>query len=207
MTQHNSQLTGANPDVVIIGAGPVGSYAALNLAKLGINAAVFEEHPQIGYPSHCAGHLSIRSLSSMGLYPLPSGIVENTFRTANFYSSHGTKFSVHLTRPVTVALNRSRFDEYLANLAEAAGARFILSSRVQSLIVNDGFVKGVVARQNGEKYAQVASKITVDAEGVSSRLLRETGLTGLKPRGLVYAVEAEVENVRDVEQDAVEVYG
>jgi len=206
MTQHNSQLTGANPDVVIIGAGPVGSYAALNLAKLGINAAVFEEHPQIGYPSHCAGHLSIRSLSSMGLYPLPSGIVENTFRTANFYSSNGTKFSVHLTRPVTVALNRSRFDEYLANLAEAAAARFILSSRVQSLIVNDGFVKGVVARQNGEKYAQVASKITVDAEGVSSTLLKQAGLMGLKPGGLVFAVEAEVENMRDVELDAVEVY-
>jgi digeranylgeranylglycerophospholipid reductase len=206
MTQHNRQLAGTAPDVIIIGAGPVGSYAALNLAKMGVNAAVFEEHPQIGYPSHCAGHISIRSLSSMGLYPLPSGIVENTFRTANFYSSKGTKFSIHLSRPVTAALNRARFDQYLAKQAEAAGAHFILNTRVQSLIMNDGFVRGVNVQQNGEKQAQVASKITVDAEGVSSRLLRETGLSGLKPRGLVYAVEAEVENVRDVEQDAVEVY-
>jgi digeranylgeranylglycerophospholipid reductase len=142
----------------------------------------------------------------MGLYPLPNGIVENTFRAANFYSSKGTKFSIHLTRPVTAALNRARFDQHLAELAEAAGARFILNTRVQSLIMNDGFVRGVNVQQNGEKQAQVASKITVDAEGVSSRLLRQTGLSGLKPRGLVYAVEAEVENIRDVEQDAVEVY-
>jgi geranylgeranyl reductase family protein len=206
MTQYNRQLTGAAPDVIIIGAGPVGSYVALNLAKLGVDAAVFEEHPQIGYPSHCAGHLSIRSLSSMGLYPLPNGVVENTFRTANFYSSKGTKFSIHLTHPATVALNRARFDQYLAEQAEAAGARFTLDSRVQSLIMNSGFVTGANVQQNGEKQVQVASKITVDAEGVSSRLLRQAGLRGLKPAGLVYAVEAEVENVRDVELDAVEVY-
>jgi len=206
MTKYTRQLTGAGPDVIIIGAGPVGSYAALNLAKVGVNATVFEEHPKIGHPSHCAGHLSIRSLSSMGLYPLPKGTVENTFRTANFYSSKGTKFSIRLSKPVTAALNRARFDQYLAKQAEAAGARFILNTRVQSIIMNDGFVTGVNVQQNGEKQEQVASKITVDAEGVSSRLLRQAGLRGLKPRGLVYAVEAEVENVRDVEQDAVEVY-
>ena len=46
----------------------------------------------------------------------------------------------------------------------------------------------------------------MDAEGISSRLLRQAGLKALKPEGLVYAVEAEVENVQDVERDAVEVY-
>ena len=53
---------------------------------------------------------------------------------------------------------------------------------------------------------KVYSKIVLDAEGVSSRLLRQVGLTTLKPSGLVYAVEAEVESVQDVELDAVEVY-
>ena len=49
-------------DAIVVGGGPVGSYAALNLAKLGVKAKVFEEHPTIGFPSHCAGHISIRSL-------------------------------------------------------------------------------------------------------------------------------------------------
>src|SRR5271169_5234861 len=92
-------------DAIIIGGGPVGSYAALNLAKLGVKVTIFEEHPEIGLPSHCAGHLSIRSLSAMGLYPLPKGIVENTFRSANFYSPSGTRFSLHLSHPVTTVLN------------------------------------------------------------------------------------------------------
>ena len=202
MTQHKIQQT----DAIIIGGGPVGSYAALNLAKAGMNTSVFEEHPQIGFPSHCAGHLSIRSLKSMGLYPLPNGIVENTFSTANFYSPKGTKFSIHLSRPVTLTLNRARFDQYLAKQAQDAGARIFLDTRVQSLTINDGFVKGVnIQRSNGEQW-QFASKVTVDAEGVSSRLLRQAGLKALKPNGLVYSVEAEVENVADAESDAVEVY-
>ena len=46
----------------------------------------------------------------------------------------------------------------------------------------------------------------MDAEGVSSRLLRQADLKALRPEGLVYAVEAEVENVQDIEADAVEVY-
>jgi digeranylgeranylglycerophospholipid reductase len=192
-------------DAVVIGGGPVGSYAALNLAKLGVKVTVFEEHHEIGLPSHCVGHLSIRSLCNMGLYPLPKGIVENTFDTANFYSPTGTKFSLHLSQPVTTVLNRARFDQYLAEQAKAAGARFILDARVQSLIKADGLVKGVNVQLNGQK-EEVYAKITLDSEGISSRLLRQAGLTTLKPKGLVYAVEAEVENLKDTEHNAVEVY-
>ncbi len=46
----------------------------------------------------------------------------------------------------------------------------------------------------------------MDSEGISSRLLRQAGLTALKPKGLVYAVEAEVESVKDIEVNSVEVY-
>jgi digeranylgeranylglycerophospholipid reductase len=206
MMTHTVQPTGNISDAIVIGGGPVGSYAALNLAKLGVKVTVFEEHPEIGLPSHCAGHLSIRSLSTMGLYPLPKGIVENTFSTANFYSPGGTKFSLHLFRPVTAVLNRASFDKYLGGQAEAAGARYVLNAYVQSLIRADGFVKGVNIQGKGGKEEKVYSKITLDAEGVSSRLLRQAGLAALKPKGLVYAVEAEVENAQNIERNAVEVY-
>ena len=202
MTTHTAKPT----DTVIIGGGPVGSYAALNLAKLGVKVTVYEEHPEIGLPSHCAGHISIRSLRSIGLYPLPNGIVENIFTAANFYSPFGTKFSLHLSRPVTIALNRARFDNYLADQAKTAGVEFVLGTRVQSLIRAEGFVKGINIQRNGEKEEEVYSNVTLNAEGISSRILRQSGLTALNPKGLVYAVEAEVENVKDIELNAVEVY-
>ena len=208
MTTHTEvQSTGTMPDAIVVGAGPVGSYAALNLAKLGAHVSVFEEHPTIGLPSHCAGHISIRSLRSIGLYPLPNGIVENTFKTANFYSPVGTKFSLHLQKPVTCALNRAHFDQYIAKQAQEAGAHFHLGTYVQSLISQDGFVKGVNMQRNGTKIQEtVHCKIVLDAEGVSSRLLRQAGLKALKPEGLIYAVEAEVDSIQDTESDSVEVY-
>jgi geranylgeranyl reductase family protein len=193
------------PDAIVTGGGPVGSFAALNLAKLGAKVTVFEEHEAIGIPSHCAGHLSIRSLRNLGLYPLSGKIVENTFSQANFYSPIGFKFSVHLAKPVTCAVNRAAFDKYVADKAEVAGARYCLNSRVQSLLMEDGVVKGVNVK-HGDEEERVPAKIVVDAEGIASRLLRQTGLSGLNGERLVYGVEAEVENVEDMELDAVEVF-
>jgi digeranylgeranylglycerophospholipid reductase len=193
------------PNAIVVGGGPVGSFAALNIAKLSAKVTVFEEHEAIGSPSHCAGHLSIRSLRNLGLYPLPGKIVENMFSQANFYSPSGFKFSVHLAKPVTCAVNRAAFDKHIADKAEAAGARYCLNSRVQSLLMENGVVKGVTVKQE-DKAESVPAKIVIDAEGISSRILRQTGLAGLNGERLVYAVEAEVDNVKDVELDAVEVF-
>jgi digeranylgeranylglycerophospholipid reductase len=193
------------PDAIVVGGGPTGSFAALNLAKLGAKVTVFEEHEAIGIPSHCAGHLSIRSLRNLGVYPLPGKIVENTFSQANFFSPTGFKFSVHLAKPVTCSVNRAAFDKHIADKAEAAGARYCLNSRVQSLLMEDGFVKGVNVK-HGNEAESVPAKIVVDAEGIASRLLRQTGLAGLNGERLVHAVEAEVENVKDVDLNAVEVF-
>ena len=206
MTSFNKTLSTKISDVIVVGGGPVGSYAALHLAKDGIKTTVYEEHPQVGVPSHCAGHISIRSLRNRGLYPLPIDIEENTFCSANFYSPQGTQFSLDLSCPVTVALNRARFDQYLAEQAKEAGASYVLNARVQSLLISNRFVVGVHIKHGDNREENVFSKVVIDAEGISSRLIRQAGLSALKPSGLVYAVEAEIENVSDIALDAVEVY-
>jgi digeranylgeranylglycerophospholipid reductase len=200
------QLTKDAPDIVVVGGGPVGSFAAWKLAKLGAKVTVFEEHKAIGSPSHCAGHISIRSLRKLGLYPLPSEIVENTFSQANFHSPMGFKFSVHLAKPVTCSVNRELFDRHIADKAEAVEARYCLNSRVQSLLMENGVVKGVTVKQEAQAEESFPARVVVDAEGISSRLLRQTGLSGLNRERLVYAVEAEVDHVKDVELNAVEVF-
>lgn len=192
-------------DVVVVGGGPCGSFTALNLAKHGVNVTVLEEHREIGVPSHCAGHLSIGGLRRLGLYPLPSGIVENLFHGAEFYSPNGRSLSVHFSSAVTCTVNRALFDKHLAALAEKAGANYQLGSRVESLIVKNGFVKGVVTNVDG-KIGEHEAKIVVDAEGVSSRLLQQSGLSALDRRWLVNGVEADVENVQDSQSGNVEVF-
>ena len=192
-------------DVAVVGGGPCGSFTALNLARHGATVAVFEEHGEIGVPSHCAGHLSINGLKRLGLYPLPARIVENTFRGAVFHSPTGREFHVHFSSPVTCVVNRVLFDKFIAEMAKKAGTRYFLGSRVESLVVENGFVKGVSVRQNGASKSLLA-RIVVDAEGISSRLLRQAGLPSLDRSRLVNGVEAEVEGVRNVESDTVDVF-
>lgn len=192
-------------DVIVVGGGPCGSFAAYNLAKLGAAVTAFEEHPEIGVPSHCAGHLSIKGLTQLGQYPLPDGVVENTFSGAVFHSPMGSRFSVHFPSPVTCAVNRALFDKRIAGMAEEAGVRYHLNSRVESLVVEKGFVKGVTVRRNG-KTESFRAKLVVDAEGISSRLVRQIGLTMLDRSMLVNGVQAEVENVKGAEADMVEVF-
>jgi digeranylgeranylglycerophospholipid reductase len=192
-------------DVIVIGGGPCGSFAAANLAKLGVSVTVFEEHAEIGVPSHCAGHLSIGGLKNLGFCPLPAEVVENTFCGAVFHSPADKQFSVRFASPLTCAVNRTLFDKHVAEMAESAGARYCLSSRVESLIVEQGIVRGVVVKENGrnERYS---AKIVIDAEGVTSKILKQVGLPALDSRMVVKGVQAEVENVEDVESDTVEVF-
>ncbi len=193
-------------DAIVVGGGPAGSSSAYELAKMGADVAVFEEHSKIGLPSHCPGHISIRSLRKLGLYSLPEGIVENTFSKANFYSPTGFKLSVKLTKPVTCVLNRELFDKFLAENAMKAGAEYFLNSRVQSLQIDGGRITGINAVVGDSTKRSFETKIVIDAEGISSRLLRQVGLQALNRRGLVYAAEAEAENILDIEDHAVEVY-
>lgn len=190
-------------DVIVVGAGPCGSFTALNLAKLGKSVTVFEEHSQIGIPSHCAGHISIRGLKQLGLHPLSSEIVENTLYGANFYSPKGNVFSVRFSQPITCVVDRAMFDKQIAARAQDAGAVYHLNSRVAGLILKNGLAKGTVVKCE-ETAENMQASIVVDAEGISSRILREAGLQ--KAHNLVNGIETEVANVKDTQSDVVDVY-
>ncbi|MEM3769874.1 MAG: NAD(P)/FAD-dependent oxidoreductase [Candidatus Bathyarchaeia archaeon] len=191
-------------DVIVVGGGSCGSFSALNLSKRGINVTVFEEHDEIGVPRHCAGHISISGLKNLGLYPLPEGIMENTFVGAKIHSPSGTAFTVRLSKPVTCAVNRVLFDKYIAELAQKAGACYTLGARVESLVFARGFVKGVVIKRYN-KLSEFFGKIILDAEGISAKLLKQALLPQPTSDKIVRGAQVDVENVKDVETDIVEV--
>lgn len=192
-------------DAVVVGGGPCGSFAACNLARLGVSVAILEEHAEIGTPSHCAGHLSISGLQRMGLWPLPSGIIENVFQGAVFHSPKGKSFSVRFPSQMTCVVSRVLFDRYLAERAEKAGAQCCLASRAESLAVDNGSVRGVVVKRDAGTEV-LSTKVVVDAEGASSNIVKKAGLAAVDRRRTVNGVEAEVEGVQGVEPDMVEVF-
>jgi digeranylgeranylglycerophospholipid reductase len=193
------------PDAIVVGGGPCGSTVAAGLARQGANTVVFEEHEQVGIPSHCAGHLSINGLRQLKLFPLPKGVIENTFCGATFYSPGCNSFSIRFSSPITCAVDRALFDQYIAERAKTYGATYWPESRVEQLLIKDGYVKGVIVSRKNET-EKVLARIVVDAEGISSRLVRLAGLETLDRRRLVNAVEAEVEGTENLETNMVEVF-
>ena len=195
-------------EIAIIGAGPAGASAALNLAKLGLaqKTVVFEEHSQIGKPAHCAGHLNIKSLNKLGI-KLPPKIIENKIRGARFYSPSGLSFKIERKNPVTLVVNRVLFDQMIAEKAERLGVEFYLKHKVRSFLVKDGKVSGFIVHDLDRKIdGKVYSKIVVDAEGCPAILLKKADFFYPKPESFVYGCQAEVDQIEDVRQDLVEVY-
>ena len=195
-------------EIAIIGAGPAGAFTALNLAKLGLaqKVAVFEEHDIVGRPSHCAGHLNIKSLNKLGIR-LPEKIIENRIRGARFYSPNGLSFEVKRESPLTLVVNRELFDQMIAREAEKLGVMFRLKCRVRQLLVEAGKVDGLIVRNRDKDEDEVIhSKVVVDAEGCPATLLKKAGFPCLSPKSYVYGGQAEIDEISDVELDMVEVY-
>ncbi len=140
----------------------------------------------------------------MGL-KLPSRLVENEFRGAVFYSPSGKQFTLRLDSSVTCVVNRELFDQYLADLAKKVGVQYHLQSRVESLVFERDFAKGVVVNREGSRET-MSSEIVIDAEGISSALLKKAGLQMLDRSMVVNGAEAEVKGADDLDEETVEVY-
>jgi digeranylgeranylglycerophospholipid reductase len=191
-------------DIIVVGGGPCGSYAALVAARLGAEVLVCEEHREIGVPKHCAGLLSVAGLERLGLH-LSREVIENEIKGAVFNSPSGKEFVVRCGSPVTYVVDRGLFDKYLSDLAVKAGVRYFLESRVKSPLFDSGFVAGVAVKKGGDE-KNLAANVVIDAEGCSSTLLKKTGLKTLQGSMTVKAIQTEVDKADGITRDMVEVY-
>ncbi len=192
-------------DILVVGGGPSGSYSAYTASKLGAKVLLCEEHPEIGVPKHCAGHLNISGLKRLGIQ-IPKAAIENQIKGAIFYSPSNKQFVLRCHAPVTYVVNRELFDKHVFNLALKAGVHYRFNSRVKSLIFDSGSVKGATLKGEKGKRERIEAKLVIDAEGCSSKLLKQTGLYGLKGCMMVKGIQAEVDNLERTEKDMVEVY-
>ncbi|MFN2532776.1 MAG: geranylgeranyl reductase family protein [Pyrinomonadaceae bacterium] len=105
-------------DVLIIGAGPAGSFAAELLAQSKARVALFDGRPASD-PKPCGGGVTAKALKA---WPQLLGAVGRTINELELYSPSGKHLHLNLDEPFAV-YSRTAFDSYLRGRARDAGAQ------------------------------------------------------------------------------------
>jgi len=121
-------------DVLIVGAGPAGSFAAEVLAKGGAKVALFDGRPE-GTPKACGGGVTAKALKA---WPQLLNAAGRTINELDLYSPSGKKLHLELEEPFAI-YSRIVFDSHLRDRARDAGAHIVsekISARKATRIDN-----------------------------------------------------------------------
>jgi len=184
--------------ILVVGAGPSGLIVAKEAARRGMDVLVVEEDSEIGVPCHCAGLLSLKGLERLNI-STDGPYVQNMIQGAFFYSPSGLSFKVERQSPVACVVDRSIFDKHLASQAIRLGAEIKLNNRVLGIRLEKNYV--VVKSEN----EILKASMIIDAEGVSSRIVKASGLKPMNPSHLLPGFQMDLYGV-DVNPNYVEVH-
>ncbi|AUB54843.1 geranylgeranyl reductase [Methanobacterium subterraneum] len=149
-----------NYDVAVVGAGPVGSTFARIMAEKGFEVAILEKKKEIGVPLQCAGLVGKR-IKEVNV--LPNEFIINPVHGGFLHSPQDTVLSVSKGKPEAYVLDRVKYDQFLAHLAEDSGAEILLNHGVEKI----DSVNGVINLKNKEK-TKISAGVVVGADGHSS---------------------------------------
>lgn len=190
-------------DVIVVGAGFVGNYAAKHLAARGLDTLVLEEHKKIGTPRHCAGLISISGLEKLHLKEKiqNEGGVRNEIRNAILTGFDGDiKRKVTRDKSVAYVVDRVKLDRLVYRQAKEKGAIYHLGSRVYKLEKNGK----VHIQLDDEIKKTLKAKAIVDAEGPRRALIRS--LTGVDLTHRLPGLQVDVTTEEQIlQEDTVEI--
>ena len=154
-------------DVIIIGAGPIGSSLACKLADSNVKVALVDKKKQVGLPLQCAGIINKRILK---IQDIGEDLILNQAKGARI---HGKKHAIKVSKDEEQALiiDRVAFDQHLFKKAIDSGAEAFLSSKVADIDYESGAV--LFKSSSGEK--KITSKVIVGADGPKSLASQKIG--------------------------------
>lgn len=196
----------ASYDVIVVGAGPAGSTAALYATENGASVLLLDKKREIGNPIQCAGFLpdasEVQALLREARLPdtlknYPDSCVLQRIDTQRIVTPNCSvkEFAVRGT-----VLDRRRYDQFLAEQAARAGAELMIKTRVTK-------IEGTTVETSGSfgKH-RIKAKAIIGADGPNSLVAKSKGLA-LKPelRETSVALEYQVRNV-DIDPSSLEMY-
>ena len=181
-------------DVVVIGAGPVGSHVAYKLAEKGHTVVVLEQRERLGGPVCCTGIIGRECASSFGV---EDNVILRQVNSARLYSPSGRCLRLWRQETQAYIIDRAAFDLVLARKAQSKAADYVLSSVVKDMKVGDDRIR-VEAVCQKEKL-NFEARAAVVATGFGSRLVGRLGLGRVGDFVTGAQVEVETRGIDEVE--------
>lgn len=166
-------------DAIIVGAGPAGTTAAYILAQAGADVLVIERGNFAGSKNVTGGRLYAHSLEKIMPGFAKQAPVERRItkeRVSFLTEESGVTLDYQVSdnnkpEAASYSVLRAKFDSWLMEQAEAAGAQFISGIRVDNVISENGKVIGVEA--DGDI---LNANVVILADGVNSILAEKLGM-------------------------------
>jgi len=196
-------------DVIIAGAGPAGSSAAIQLARSDLRVLLVEQKK---FPRaklcgefispECRRHFERLGVAEAMANSEPASITETVF-----YSTRGH----HVTIPsswfggsAALGLSRAVMDNVLLRRAQDCGVTVIEGATITEPILNNQNVRGVKLKLNGDEQHHTAP-LTIDATGRARILTRKLNAREPKSKAKLIAFKVHLRNTR-VAPGACEIY-
>jgi digeranylgeranylglycerophospholipid reductase len=182
-------------DVIIVGAGATGSYAAGELARLGYHAGVLEKQRQPGLKTSCTG---IVSRECMEMLQVDRCLIQNEARSARIFAPSGRCLRVEREDAQAYILDRPGLDRLLAHQAQQNGAQFHFATPVTAIRRENHHITVEATGPEAEKVLFQA-RCAIIACGAAGSLTQSAGLG--RVREFAHGAQAQVEcaDVAEVE--------
>ena len=189
-------------DVIVVGGGPAGSWAAKHAAEGGVSVLMLEKDREIGLPVRCAEGVSETALRQ--LVDVREHWIAQVIKGARLVAPDGTAVEIN-TDALGFVLHRNLFDKDLAGIASDAGADVMTSAYAHGLSIENDTVTGVRLTHREQEYI-VSSSIVIGADGVESRVGRWAGIdTRTVPRDMETCLQMTLTGI-DIDPEIIELY-
>jgi flavin-dependent dehydrogenase len=196
-------------DVIIAGAGPAGSSAAIHLAR-GCRRVLLVEQKKFPRAKLCGEFISPecrRHFETLGVAGAMTNSDPASITETVFYSSRGHYVTIPSSwfgEPAALGLSRAVMDDVLLKRARECGVEVIEGATITEPILDRNIVRGVKFKINGDEHQHTAP-LTIDATGRARILTRKLHAGETRSKAKLIAFKVHLRNTR-VAPGACEIY-